>query len=283
MGRFSDILFSSDFDHTISGPNNEIAPSNIEAIHYFIREGGRFCLNSGRSVPLLRCRVDQVPTNAPSLCYNGAACYDYASEELLYANELPEFATGLLALVRNSALQVCMEVQRFDNHYEIGPQLPARLRFLAHEGLEPIFCDETAPLPWMKLIVCGASGDTVMEQAEDIPAEDFKAFLHLQKEIEAFCDGKCYVTRSMPRLIEIGNPDCNKGRAARALAKRLGKRYLICAGDAPNDEQMLREADIAFCPSDADASILAIPGIQICASSSEGCIADAIKRLEAMF
>ena len=282
MGKFSNILFASDFDHTISGPEHEVPQANIEAIRYFMSEGGLFCLNSGRSIPLLRCRVRQIPTNAPCLCYNGAACYDYATEKLLYAHTLPEFASELVELIQGSGLNVCMEVQRFDNHYEIGRQLPSRLRFLAHEGLVPIFCNANVPRPWMKLIVCGADGESVSERAEDIAEEDLAAFIHLQKKIEAYCAGRCYVTRSMPRLIEISNPNCNKGKAARALAKKLGRKILVCAGDAPNDEQMLREADFAFCPMDADVSILALEGVRHTAASNIGCIADAIHQLEGM-
>ncbi|MBE6985684.1 MAG: HAD-IIB family hydrolase [Ruminococcaceae bacterium] len=280
MDKFSDVLFTSDFDHTLSAPDSTVPKSNIEAIEYFIAHGGKFCLNSGRSVPLLRCRVHEIPTNAPCLCYNGAACYDYATESLIYANILPDFAPELVSLVQNSGLNVCMEVQRFDNHYEIHRQLPARLKFLAQEGLHPFFCDENVPKPWMKLIVCGADGETVSERLEDIPKADFDAFLRLQKRIDEYCAGRCYVTRSMPRLIEISNPDCNKGKAARALANELGRKILVCAGDAPNDEQMLREADFAFCPSDADKSILHIEGIYRTDASDVGCVAGAIAKLE---
>lgn len=280
MGKFSDILFTSDFDHTISGPDNEVPQANIDAIRYFIREGGLFCINSGRSVPLLRRRIHQIPTNAPCLCYNGAACYDFVEEKLIYAHFLPEFATGLLELVAQCGQNVCMEVQRLDNHYEIGTQLPARLRFLAHEGLEPIFTNEAVPMPWMKVIVCGATGENVMEH--DVPARELADFIRLQDQIEAFCGRNCYVTRSMPRLIEISNPNCNKGLAARALAERLGRKILVSAGDAPNDEQMLLQADFSFCPSDADASIRALANVRVCAASDVGCLADAISQLEVL-
>lgn len=280
MGKFSNIFFASDFDRTLSAHDGSVPQANIDAIRYFMQEGGLFCLNSGRSVPLMRCRINEVPHNVPSLCYNGAACYDYENEAMIYANVLPDFASELIHLVRQSGVQACMEVQRFDNHYEIGTQLPARLRFLAQEGLNPVFCDELPEMPWMKLIVCGATGETVLERAEDVPAQELAAFLQLEEKIREFCGGRCYVTRSMPRLIEISNPDCDKGKAARALAEQHGRKILVCAGDAPNDAQMLREADIAFCPSDAEASIRAIEGIHCVASSDAGAVAEAISRLE---
>lgn len=280
MAKFSQVLFTSDFDHTLTGSDSVVPKANVEAIEYFIANGGKFCLNSGRSVPLMRCRVHEIPTNAPCLCYNGAACYDYRDEKLIYANILPDFAPEIVKLVQDSGLNVCMEVQRFDNHYEIHRQLPARLKFLSKEGLNPVFCDENIPKPWMKLIVCGANGETVSERLVDIDKADFEAFLALQKRIDEFCAGRCYVTRSMPRLIEISNPDCNKGKAARALSNELGREILVCAGDAPNDEQMLLEANFAFCPSDADSSILQLSGIRQTAASNVGCVADAIAQLE---
>lgn len=280
MGKFSNVLFTSDFDHTITGPDNRIPPANLDAIRYFISEGGRFCINSGRSVPLLRQRVDEIPTNAPCLCYNGAACYDYAAQELLYANTLPDFADELIGLIRGSGQNVCMELQTIDCHYELGAQFPSRLKFLEQEGFVPTFTDELPEKPWMKLLVCGADGDDVAEEIETIDPKKFGGFLDLQKEIEEFCAGRCFITRSMPRLIEISNPDCNKGRAARWLAERLGRNILVCAGDAPNDEQMLLRADFAFSPSDADEAVLALPNVRRTQKSSLGCIADAVGQLE---
>ncbi|MBE6927428.1 MAG: HAD family phosphatase [Ruminococcaceae bacterium] len=282
MGKFSNVLFTSDFDCTITDKQHRVPPSNIEAIRYFISQGGLFSLNSGRSVPLLRCRIGQIPTNAPCLCYNGAACYDYRNEKLIYAHTLPEFARELIPLVQKSGLNVCMEVQKFDNHYEIRNQLPARLAFLANEGLEPVFCGDDTTMPWMKLIVCGADGSSVAERPESIDPKALQAFIALETKIREFCGDQCYVTRSMPRLIEISNPNCDKGRAARQLAKELGREILVCAGDAPNDLQMLRQADIAFCPSDAEESILALENIHITQPSHIGCIADAVRQLEDM-
>ena len=42
----------------------------------------------------------------------------------------------------------------------------------------------------------------------------------------------------------------SKIRAARELQNKLGKKLLVCVGDAENDLPMLEGADFAFCPSD---------------------------------
>lgn len=280
MGIFSDVLFTSDFDHTISDKHNRVNPINVEAIRYFMDNGGLFCLNSGRSVPLLRCRLGEIPVNAPCLCYNGAGCYDFKEEKMLWAHALPDSTEELIEKVRTMDLPLCMEIQGVQTHYEIGEQMPSRLRFLREEGFEPVFDADTIPKPWMKLVVCGATGEHALEDVSEIPPEELKRFSELEKEIRAFCGDRYFVTRSMPRLLEISNPGCDKGRAARDLAKMLGRSVLVCAGDAPNDERMLREGDYAFCPTDAEKLVLDLPGIRKTVPSHDGCIAAAVKQLE---
>ena len=56
MGKFDGILLASDFDQTISDLKGTIPPSNLQALDYFTAEGGRFCLNTGRSIAMARNR-----------------------------------------------------------------------------------------------------------------------------------------------------------------------------------------------------------------------------------
>lgn len=279
MGLFSNVLFTSDFDHTISDMDNRVATANVDAIRYFISEGGLFCLNSGRGLPLMRPKLGLIPVNAPCLLYNGAACYDFSKEELLYANYLPPFAEELMQTVRAMNPKLNLEVQKLDGHYEIGDNA-SRVPFLRSEGVEPIFTDGNISQPWMKLVICGVTDGPALEDPAKLSQEDREAFARLYAFVKEFCGDRCYVTRSMPRVMEISNPDCNKGTAAKALAKKLNRSILVCAGDAPNDEQMLRAADFAFCPTDCDPEILAVPGIRSTVPSHVGCIAEAVEQLK---
>ena len=63
---YSDILLTVDYDRTLTGPDSTIPQANLEAIEYFIAHGGTFTVNTGRSVPMSRCYLDKVPTNANS-------------------------------------------------------------------------------------------------------------------------------------------------------------------------------------------------------------------------
>ncbi len=277
MGKFDGILLASDFDQTISDLKGTVPEANLQALDYFTAQGGRFCLNTGRSIPMARKRAMQLPCNAPCLLYNGAACYDYAQERLLFAHELPDFARELPALF--AAEDICMEIQGLQNHYATGPAHP-RAYVLEQEGIQwqPL---EKMNEPWLKLIFCSNRGN-IFEHYSTVPAEELERWGKLRDRFVELCAGRCYVTASLPRVIEISNAKCNKGVAARELAATLGCDRLVCAGDAMNDAQMLSMADFAFCPADAQPGILALPNIRPTVPCGEGAVAVAIELLERM-
>lgn len=68
---FSDVLLTVDYDRTLTAPNSTIPERNLEAIRYFMANGGAFTVNTGRSVPMIQSFRDIVPVNAPLLLYNG--------------------------------------------------------------------------------------------------------------------------------------------------------------------------------------------------------------------
>ena len=275
MGKFTGVLFTSDFDHTISDHSGAIPQANLEAIEYFVKEGGRFCLNTGRSIPAARKQAMLLPCNAPCLLYNGGACYNYSTEELIFAHPLPPEAKSLLPLLR--APELGIEVQGLEAHYSAAP-IPSREPMLKKAGMETVLTDNP-PLPWMKIVLCGLEG-SVLEGRQGVSPEEQEYFRLLEKRVKALCGKDYYVTRSMTRILEIGNPHCTKATGARELQAALGCHTLVCAGDAPNDIPMLLGSDFCFCPTDAHPDILALPGIIPTVSTDEGAVAAAISYLE---
>ena len=63
-----------------------------------------------------------------------------------------------------------------------------------------------------------------------------------------------------------------KNAAARQLQRELGKKILVCVGDAENDIPMLEGADYAFCPADGMVASR-FPNVCKCA---DGAIAEVI-------
>ena len=54
MALFSDVLLTVDFDRTLTAPDNTIPQRNLDAIRFFMEEGGAFTVNTGRSLPMAR-------------------------------------------------------------------------------------------------------------------------------------------------------------------------------------------------------------------------------------
>ena len=73
MALFSDVLLTVDFDLTLTAPDNTIPRRNLDAIRYFMDNGGAFTVNTGRSLPMTKVFRDIVPVSAPLLLYNGSA------------------------------------------------------------------------------------------------------------------------------------------------------------------------------------------------------------------
>ena len=273
MGKFSDVFFASDYDHTLTGSDNVLRQKNLDAIRYFMSEGGIFTVASGRSIPLFRKRAALVPTNAPCILYNGAACYDYPGGKLLYAHPMTDFAMEIVRAVQAFDPTLYVEIQSRDTHYVFGYS-PMREAFLRGEGFTPDFVTEAPPKPWIKVVVC-----CVTEASPTFSVEQAAYVQKVQTFLENFCAGRCYVARSMPYLIEIGDLNSSKGIAARDLAREYGRSVLACAGDAPNDASMLTEADFAFSPADRDPA-LKVDGLIDTVPCDDGSVADAIEKLE---
>lgn len=278
MSKFSKVFFASDFDHTLTDQQGNIPKANVEAIEYFIAHGGIFTVASGRSIPMFGSRYEAVPINAPCILYNGSACYDYAAKQLHYAHTLDDFALEILEKIRRENPDLTTEIQGQTHHYLTGEQGWREL-FLRSQKVPFLYCEGDIPKPWMKLVVCDGKWRLKSNNPKDVEPEHAARFVALRDELDAFCAGRCYVTRSMPTIIEISNPNSDKGRAARALAQQHGRSILACAGDAPNDETMLREADYAFAPCDRDEGLQGdfFSETQSC---NLGCVADAIEKLD---
>ena len=108
MGKFDGVLLVSDFANTILNtelprrtgcPIPPISQRNVEAIRYFMANGGRFAVATGRALPAFRMFAEQVPMNAPAVVCNGGALYDFKTERYLDTMELAEKETPLYVLI----------------------------------------------------------------------------------------------------------------------------------------------------------------------------------------
>lgn len=267
---FSDILLTADFDRTLTDPAGNVPARNIEAIEYFMANGGAFTVNTGRSLPQSAQVLHAVPMNAPFLCYNGGLVIDgdqIISQQII---DLP---------LEQTLRAVC----------EAFPDLNVDLHGIrAHFGFQPVGCWEeyykarnmeyhlAAPGadygPFLKFNVYGQLHDDSFYQVFFGTPEQIARIDEAEQWLKSTYPDKLTVFRAGARVLNIHAPNVSKIRAARQLQQQLGRKHLVCVGDAENDLPMLEGADFAFCPSDGTVADR-FPNVCCCA---DGAVADVI-------
>ena len=271
MALFSDVLLTVDYDRTLTAPDSSIPERNLEAIRYFMENGGAFTVNTGRSIPMTKVFRDKVPVNAPLLLMNGSLTYDLDSGKIeAVCIDLEQGSTIRRAMELLPDMTV--EIQGMDAHYifeenEVWNDFSdGNSCAWAHAQPE----DDLGPFVKIAVydrLVSSNLSDLYKGSAEELARIDRVEAL-LKQEFGAHCE----VFRAAPKILDVHAKGVSKAKAARALQEKLGRKILVCVGDGENDLPMLEAADFAFTPSDA---IVAKKFPNVC-PCGEGAVADVI-------
>lgn len=248
---FSDVLLTVDYDRTLTAPDSTIPPRNLEAIRFFIDHGGAFTVNTGRSVPMSRSFMDIVPVNAPLLLYNGSAAYDVKSGKLEFCHEIPLDLWETVNTARTLLPDLTVEVQGQKAHYTY-PVNPGWEAFYRRQKCACRFVQPGEDLgTFLKFSVYGTFHDDTVDSLFHGTPEEIRRMDEAEALLKKAFGQHCEVFRAAARIIDIHAKGVSKARSARELQQRLGRKILVCAGDADNDLSMMRDADFAFAPADA--------------------------------
>ena len=277
MGKFDGVLLASDFDNTLLNTETarrmgtevpEVSAENQRALEYFMGQGGKFAIATGRALPAFIKFSGQVPMNAPGIVCNGAALYDFQREEYLETILLDESARwrGQEALDRFPALAV--EAYHIDNViHAVHPNLYTRQHeHVTHVGVEEMPSLLEVPLPLSKLM---------FEESHAL-LEEVRAFLVSQpwaEEYEIFFSDRT--------LLEMTARGATKGGMLARLAQRLGipREHVYCAGDEANDLSMLTWAREGFAPANCTPAVREC-GATIVADADHGALAEIVSILD---
>ena len=273
MGIFSDILLTVDYDRTLTAPDSTIPERNIEAIRYFMENGGAFTVNTGRSLPMAMAFADKVPVNAPLLLYNGSAAYDTEKKEICFMHEIRmdlwKTVEQLLALFPD----LTVEVQALDKHYNFLPN-PAWDAFSGNNCAYGTAQWGQDLGPFLKFSLYGEIRDITVDHLFHGTPQEIRRMDEAQALVQETYPDTVIAFRAGPRIIEIHAKGVSKARAAKELQQQLGRKILVCAGDGENDVTMLQAADFGYSPADGAAADR-FENVCCCA---EGAVADVIYR-----
>ena len=272
MGIFSDVLLTVDFDRTMTGPDSTIPERNLEAIRYFIENGGAFTINTGRSLPMTKVFRNIVPVSAPLLLYNGSAAYDLQTGTVLNPALIPLEQAETIRRAMALFPDMTVEIQGLDAHY-IFEENPAWDAFSEGNNCAWGHAKPEDDLgPFMKFALYGRIGSASVAALYEYTQEEILRFDQVEQQLKDEFGEYCEVFRAAPKIIDVHAKGVSKANAARALQKNLGRSILVCVGDGENDVSMLDDADYSFCPGDA---IVADRYPNVC-NCGDGAVADVI-------
>ena len=267
---FSDVLLTVDYDRTLTGPDSTIPVRNIEAIHYFMENGGSFTVNSGRSLPMAVNNIlGKVPVNAPLLLYNGSADYDTVSGQFTRIEPLPLSRDILLRQMQERFPELNFEEQGFAAHH-LARKDSGWEDYCRNNGCAWSY--DTPADPFVKAAFYGQFRENTVASMYDATEKELALFDEAIVWLQEAYGDRLELFRACARIVDIHTKGVSKGRAALALKARLGKKLLVCVGDADNDLAMMDAADYAFCPADG---VIADRYPTVC-NCADGAVADVI-------
>lgn len=270
MALFEDVLLTVDFDRTMTAPDSSVPERNLEAIRFFMKNGGAFTVNTGRGMATFWKYLDTIPHNVPFLLYNGSAAYDNGELSRLKEMDLDVWET--MAQMRQLFPEMNLEIQGTRVHYLVDhrPEMVAVYQHMGWRWEPAVWGGDVGP--FIKFSLFGKALKPTVAGMFEATEEEVRRFDEAEKIIKDLYGEKVEVFRAAPKIIDVHAAGVSKLNAARQLQAELGRKILVCVGDAPNDLTMLEGADYAFCPADAE---LADRFDTVC-DCAKGAVADVI-------
>lgn len=271
MGKFDNIFIITDVDNTFLRSDRSLSERNVEAIKYFVNEGGKFTFATGRvhSSLLRNVSIASELANAPGVMANGTYLYDFKLDKVLDASYLPEKEAREVAdfiFAYNDEFGMRFATTRGTIYARIPPDYLGDYERLVHKNLIVEEQKDWRFDDCYKIVVRG--------RCEELNA--------LRAEVEARFANKFAFVKSEATFFEIQNKNCSKGEAINSIRKHYRDQgveiKVYACGDYENDISMLKVADVAVCPENASDSVKDICHMHLC-HCNDGVIGDLIERL----
>ncbi|OOM78477.1 Cof-type HAD-IIB family hydrolase [Clostridium sp. BL-8] len=230
--KFGGYVIFSDLDGTLLNNNKKISKENIDAINYFIKNGGMFSVATGRVIEATEEYISSIKMNLPIIVYNGGLIYDYNNKKVIMEKfideEQKQVVKRLLIDYKNIGIEIYANRKLYVIKDSGHSKRPAtKMLDIIYNVTEEIFLKE-----WNKVLIVG----------EPNIINDVEESFYNKYNIKG--------TRSGRTSYEILPLNESKGQALRNIKERfdLNSKKVICVGDNMNDLELLKEADFSFCP-----------------------------------
>lgn len=230
--KYSNIILLSDLDGTLLNTDTELSQNNIDAINFFMSEGGRFGIATGRGISNVAKILPDLPVNFQSIFFNGSILYDKQADKVIKARYLDK--DNVLPVVQNCllkypdiAIQVCTAK---DGYFVSDKNRTNKMGLEDHIPYNFTDIEVVTKQDWTKVLFISN-----LKQLELV--ETSAAKLKEDKIVDDVYSGEIYY-----ELLPCGS---NKGAMAKHIKK--GQDDVIYAvGNYYNDVEMIEFADVGI-------------------------------------
>ena len=263
-GKFSGLLITSDFDSTFF-ERGFIARRNLDAVQYFMDNGGLFTLNTARPVDSIAKYLPMFRINAPAVLGNGAVIYDYRKNDILD-----------ITYMDGCAIQLARDIyERFST---------AGIELYVDKGIYLARLNPVLDSAVQKHRPTGEPAD-IYSFEESLTRIVFLSEPEINSRIAAYVEqhypGRFQQIRPFKKIYNLMAKGVTKGAGLLKLCKILGieRQKAVAIGDSYNDTEMLKAAGLSVCPQNAKEDIKAICNLVV-GNVMEGAVADLIEVLD---
>jgi len=243
------VLYVSDLDGTLVGPDERLSKETVEIINTLIDDGLAFTVATARSLVSAAEIIAPLHLRLPVILNNGAFVYHPLEKRYIAANFLPPAVVERLVadcrrhgvsptlhlLTGEGELRVYYReiIHPGEKHYIVGRQANGDRRFCRVDDLRPAPGDRI-----YALLVIGDHPELAVLAAKW--RSDPEIAVHYAQDIYS---GAYWLEATSPRATKKG--------AVRYLRELLSVEKVICFGDHLNDLPMFEEADEAYAVANA--------------------------------
>lgn len=235
--KYDGIVLFSDLDGTLLDDERRLIPENLEGIRYFVENGGRFGVATGRMGRTAYIKFSELPINTPSIFFNGALVYDHGSEKELYKALLPEDFGSVFGFILDNYPECGIEINTTNDAFIIKDNSIIREQLL-REGINGVEKElSRVEKGWIKVLFADSHGKL----------EEIKEYLLSLGRSDV------NIMFSEKRLLDIMARGVSKGNALLHVQKAYeGQwRMVFAVGDNDNDADMLKIADVGIAVENA--------------------------------
>ncbi|MBR1497042.1 MAG: HAD hydrolase family protein [Oscillospiraceae bacterium] len=259
----------TDLDGTLFDSCGRVSKGNRDAIEAYMASGGIFAISTGRAPYNALRFIGDLPTNAPSVVYNGAGVYNFATGEQDFILHLDKERTfPLFRWVMDNIPAADIQLYCDREILYCTPLETAQPEFLdIHQPCRYVPLEDMAEIPVVKSLILAPVGD--MECLGEKLEANAPGLYNLKLGAVVLGERVSYY--------ELMPPEATKGWALHGLRGHpaLKGRTILAAGDFWNDYELLQEADVPVAPANAIDEIKALCRF-VTASNDEDAIAHII-------